>query len=66
MAGITTVRSLIKEGDVAKTVLDIAQKEQVDLIIVGRRGHGRVATFFLGSVAHKIIQYADRSVLMVD
>ncbi len=65
-AGIAAVRSILQEGDVAKVVLDVAAKEDVDLIIIGRRGHGRIAEFFLGSVAQKILQYADRSVLTVE
>jgi len=65
-AGLEAVRSLNEEGDVAKIVLDVAKKENVDLIVVGRRGHGRIAEFFLGSVAQKILQYADRSVLTVE
>ena len=65
-AGIPVVRSILEEGDVAKVVLDVAQKENVDLIVVGRRGHGRIAEFFLGSIAQKILQYADRSVLTVE
>ncbi len=64
-AGIAAVRSILQEGDVAKVVLDVAANEDVDLIIVGRRGHGRIAEFFLGSTAHKILQHADRSVLTV-
>lgn len=65
-ADLTTVRSIVKEGDVAKVVLDVAKKENVDLIVVGRRGHGRIAEFFLGSIAQKILQHADRSVLTVE
>ncbi len=65
-AGISAVRSILEDGDVAKVVLDVAKQENVDLIVVGRRGHGRIAEFFLGSVAQKILQYADRSVLTVE
>ena len=65
-AGIAAVRSLLEKGDVAKIVLDVAKKEDVNLIVVGRRGHSRVAEFFLGSVAQKILQHADRSVLTVE
>ena len=65
-ADLAAVRSILEEGDVAKVVLDVAQKENVDLIVVGRRGHGRIAEFFLGSIAQKILQHADRSVLTVE
>jgi nucleotide-binding universal stress UspA family protein len=65
-AGLPAIRSVLKEGDVAKVVLDVAKKEDVDLIIVGRRGHSRIVEFFLGSIAQKIHQHADRSVLTVE
>ncbi len=65
-AGLSAVRSLSQTGDVAKVVLDVAKEENVDLIVIGRRGHSRIAEFFLGSIAQKILQYADRSVLTVE
>ena len=63
--GVKKVKTLLEKGDVAKVVLDVAKKQDVDLIIVGRRGHSAIAEFFLGSVAQKILQYADRTVLTV-
>ncbi|MCF6198412.1 MAG: universal stress protein [Hyphomicrobiaceae bacterium] len=64
--GISNVKTLLESGEVAKTVLDVAKKQEADLIIVGRRGHSRIADFFLGSTAQTILQYADRSVLTVE
>jgi len=65
-AGLTGTSTLLETGDVAKVVLDVAKKHDVDLIVVGRHGHGRIAEFFLGSIAQKILQHTDRSVLAVE
>ena len=64
--GFSKVQTILEKGNVAKTVLDIAKRNDVDLIIIGRRGHNRLAEFFLGSTAQTILQYADRSVLAVE
>ncbi len=64
--GLTKVTPLLESGDVAKVVLDVAKKQDVSLIVIGRHGHGRIVEFFLGSIAQKILQHADRSVLAVE
>ncbi len=65
-AGVEKVTFLSENGEPAKVILDTAKRENVDLIIVGRRGHNPIAEFFLGSTATRVVQYADRSVLTVE
>lgn len=45
-------------GDPAKAVLDLADREQPDLIAIGSRGLGDLKALILGSVSHKILQDA--------
>jgi len=52
-------------GDPAKTIIQTAKKEDYDLILMGHKGHGVVAQFLLGSVSDHVIQYIDRSVLLI-
>ena len=45
-------------GDPAQEIIAAARDRQADLIVVGSRGHGRLAGLLLGSVAHKVISLA--------
>lgn len=56
---------LVREGDVADEILKACEEHECTLIVIGRRGHGRVTRFLLGSVAEKIVKHAKTSVLIV-
>jgi len=55
----------ILTGHAAPEVVRLAQARDVDLIVVGSHGRGRVATALIGSVASAIVHTADRPVLVV-
>lgn len=58
-------RYLVEQGPVVRTIIDVAQRENADLIAMashGRTGLGRV---FYGSVAAGILHQADRPILLV-
>ncbi len=55
----------MRSDDAPKAIIDTAEKERCDIIIIGNRGVGRVRGFFLGSVAEKVAAQANRSVLLV-
>ena len=59
------VESEILTGQPAEEIVRLATSRDVDLIVVGSHGRGRVATAFLGSVASQIVHTADRPVLVV-
>jgi len=52
-------------GPDAATILEFAKATQIDLIILGRHGHGSVGKALFGSVAEKIVRKADCPVLVV-
>lgn len=52
-------------GHAADEILKLAKKENVDLIIMGSRGHGALASLLMGSVAQKVMAHADRPVMIV-
>ena len=52
-------------GNAAKALLDEAKASSADLVVMGSRGRSDFAALLLGSVAHKIIQYADCPTLIV-
>ena len=58
-------RSILRRGDAATEILNYAQEEKIDLIVVGSRGMGQMQNLLLGSVSSKLIHYAECSVLVV-
>lgn len=42
-------------GEVAQTIIEIAQEKKADIIVVGKRGAGRIAGALLGSVSQKLV-----------
>jgi nucleotide-binding universal stress UspA family protein len=58
-------RTKLLEGDVVDEVVAYADVVDADLIVVGSRGHGTLATAALGSVSQGILHEAHRPVLVV-
>jgi nucleotide-binding universal stress UspA family protein len=54
-AGVGTILLESRTGEVAQTIIDIAQEKKADAIVVGKRGAGRVAGALLGSVSQKLV-----------
>jgi nucleotide-binding universal stress UspA family protein len=54
-----------REGDPAHTIIDVANEESADLIVVGARGNTGMRRFMLGSVAIKLAHNAPSSLLIV-
>jgi nucleotide-binding universal stress UspA family protein len=53
--GAGTVVLESRAGKVAQTIIEVAQEKTADVIIVGKRGAGRVAGALLGSVSQKLV-----------
>jgi len=53
-AGIKNIKTHVKEGKPARTIVDFAGNNDVDLIVMGSRGVGEVESFLLGSVSQKV------------
>jgi len=60
--GLTT---RLLEGDVVPQIVAYANVIDADLIVVGSRGHGPVASAVLGSVSRGLLREAGRPVLVV-
>jgi nucleotide-binding universal stress UspA family protein len=52
-------------GRAAREIVGDAKAGDIGLIVMGSRGHGDLSGLLLGSTAHKVIQLADRPVLIV-
>jgi nucleotide-binding universal stress UspA family protein len=51
-------------GHVAKAIVETAQANDIDLIVMGSRGLSDIQGLLLGSVTHKVMQLAHVSVLV--
>lgn len=63
--GVKDVSTAIQNGDPTTEVLRLAETGKYDMIIMGRRGLGRLKGLFMGSVSHKISNLADCPVVTV-
>lgn len=52
-------------GSAGRKICELAQEQEVDLIVIGHRGRRGLKELFLGSVSNYVLHHADCSVLMV-
>lgn len=58
-------RKHVKSGHVAKCILELAEEEKADLIIMGSRGLGLLKGVFIGSVSQKVVEESKIPVMVV-
>jgi nucleotide-binding universal stress UspA family protein len=63
-AGVT-VNVYPRQGDPADAILDVAEEQEADLIVVGNKGMTGAKRFLLGSVPNKVSHHAPCSVLII-
>jgi nucleotide-binding universal stress UspA family protein len=63
-AGIA-VEKHVREGDPAHTILDVADEQGAELIVIGATGVTGMRRFMLGSVGSKLAHHAHTSLLIV-
>jgi nucleotide-binding universal stress UspA family protein len=56
---------LVWEGDPGESIIEAAQAESADLIVVGSHGRGTVGRFLIGSVSDHVVRNAQCPVLVV-
>jgi nucleotide-binding universal stress UspA family protein len=64
-AGVTRVETFARLGDAADAILDVAEEQGSDLIVVGNKGMTGATRFLLGSVPNRVSHHAPCSVLIV-
>ena len=57
-------KSIVKEGTAAKVIIEVAEKEGVDLIVIGRRGMSAIEKLFIGSVANQVLRNSPVPILV--
>jgi nucleotide-binding universal stress UspA family protein len=63
--GVSNIHTRTWTGDPATAIIEAAKHEKADAIVVGRRGHGRLAGLLLGSVSQKLVSLAPCTVIVV-
>jgi nucleotide-binding universal stress UspA family protein len=58
-------RLLCVEGSPVQVLLSLAEREQVNMIVVGSRGAGGFEELLLGSTSHQVAEHSRCSVLVV-
>ena len=56
--------TIMAKGSAASTMLDYAEEQSIDLIIVGTRGRSGIKKMLLGSIASELVTYAACPVLV--
>jgi nucleotide-binding universal stress UspA family protein len=64
-AGVANVETFARQGDAADAIVDVAEEQRSDLIVVGNKGMTGAKRFLLGSVPNKVSHHAPCSVLIV-
>ncbi len=59
------VETFAREGDPADAILDVAEEQKADLIVVGNKGMTGAKRFLLGSVPNKVSLHAPCSVMII-
>jgi nucleotide-binding universal stress UspA family protein len=59
------VKTHAREGQPAEVIIDVANQEQADLIVVGSRGLTGIKRYLLGSVSSKVSEHAPCNVMIV-
>ena len=56
---------MTREGKTARTIVDYAKGNRMDLLVLGGRGRGEVESLLLGSVSTKVSMLAHCKVMLV-
>jgi nucleotide-binding universal stress UspA family protein len=64
-AGVSEVDTVARVGDAADAIIDVAEEQRSDLIVIGNKGMTGATRFLLGSVPNKVSHHAPCSVMIV-
>ncbi len=59
------VKSFILEGNPGEEIVDFAEANDIDMIVMGTRGQTGISRFMLGSVAERVVRHSKVQTLVV-
>ncbi|OGW36265.1 MAG: hypothetical protein A2Y97_07460 [Nitrospirae bacterium RBG_13_39_12] len=59
------IKTVCEEGEIYERIVDLADSENSDLIVMGRKGAGGLQRALVGSVTARVIGHSQRDVLVV-
>ncbi|WP_375258335.1 universal stress protein [Citreimonas sp.] len=63
--GVGEVHAYVRNGAVARGIVNFARDRAVDLIVMGGRGAGSAENYMLGSISHKVTSLTQGPVMVV-
>jgi nucleotide-binding universal stress UspA family protein len=63
--GAGTIMLESRFGDVVQSIIDVAEEQNADVVIVGKRGAGLIKGLLVGSVSQKLVSLMKRPVIVV-
>lgn len=55
----------LKGHHVASLINEYSDQNNIDVIVIGSRGHGKIKTAILGSVSHDVLHHTKKPVLII-
>jgi nucleotide-binding universal stress UspA family protein len=62
--GIAFKKAFVIEGSPARTIVETAEKERVDLVVMGKKGQSGLEKILVGSVANHVLRHSPVPVLV--
>jgi nucleotide-binding universal stress UspA family protein len=59
-----TFEYFIKEGNAAKVIVETAEDQKADLIVIGRKGLSAIERLFIGNVANQVLRHSPIPILI--
>ncbi len=59
------VSTILREGRPSAIIVDVAEKEECDMIIIGSRGRGGITGLVLGSTSHRVVDSCIKPVMII-
>ncbi|MFT3936905.1 MAG: universal stress protein [Chitinophagaceae bacterium] len=57
--GDDTIRTVVKEGEFANTIVDVATEESADIIVLGSHSRRGLDKILMGSVTEKVLHHSE-------